>query len=652
MAYETILTNTGLQKLASATPEHQLKINRVAVGDGNGGYSPLDPDMTGLVNEVWRGPASAPIRDREDPTILIFEAVIPPNIGGFFIREVGIFDDTGDMIAIGQTAVTEKPQDTMGTALSLTIRFRMKLSNASETELIYNDQPPIDHEGLTNRDAPDSHPIGAITGLNNALSGKVDKSTFVFAGDGLAGGGSLGANITLSLSQATKDSLQKTANVQSATPENGGLLVDNKKTGAGFERVLTESDLGKVGGGVKLYQSTLQMVADEGLVIGDVVRTLEHTAGYGYEGGNLYKIVAGGTGTHDNGSYIDLDNGLQAMGLFPNGVGVKQFGAGAGDQAVDQPAFEAALAFSRNVRIDPNPTPYVLDRLDVPSHTTLYGVGDESKILLAPGDKGDTDALPSAAIRPVGKTKVVLRDFYVDGNKENVSGTNTRNIECINFDSCTDCRVYRIKTVNALADGIDWDNCTNCRAIDCYGEDCGGFAVHISEGSTDCRTIRCEAVNCGHDASRGGFDVYSTAHNSFIEDCVTRACYVGVVVGTGGSTVTNHTSEGDINGGIVLSGVGARAVGGTIRNTEGNGLRMEGARASAYNVQIYGCKNGVRVTAEDCSLVGVRSRSNSDHGISIAPSVTSIHAVGCVTTGNAEGSSNAPSKIQGAGNVP
>lgn len=209
MAYETILTNIGLQKLASATPEHQLKINHVAVGDGNGGYSPLDPDMTGLVNEVWRGPASAPIRDREDPTILIFEAVIPPNIGGFFIREVGIFDDTGDMIAIGQTAVTEKPQDTMGTALSLTIRFRMKLSNASETELIYNDQPPIDHEGLTNRDAPDSHPIGAITGLNNALSGKVDKSTFVFAGDGLAGGGSLGANITLSLSQATKDSLQK-----------------------------------------------------------------------------------------------------------------------------------------------------------------------------------------------------------------------------------------------------------------------------------------------------------------------------------------------------------------------------------------------------------------------------------------------------------
>lgn len=198
MAYETILTNVGLQKIASATPEHQLKINRIAVGDGNGGYSPLDPDMTELVNEVWRGPASAPIRDRNDATIIIFEGQIPANIGGFFIREVGIFDDTGDLIAIGQTAATEKPQDTSGTALTLTVRFRVKLSNASETELIYNDEAPIDHQGTNNRDAPDAHPISSITGLDNALNGKADKSTFVFAGTGLKGGGALSSNVTLS----------------------------------------------------------------------------------------------------------------------------------------------------------------------------------------------------------------------------------------------------------------------------------------------------------------------------------------------------------------------------------------------------------------------------------------------------------------------
>lgn len=203
MAYETILTNVGLQKIASATPEHQLKINRIAVGDGNGGYSPLDPDMTELVNEVWRGPASAPIRDRNDATVIIFEGQIPANVGGFFIREVGIFDDAGDLIAIGHTAATEKPQDTSGTALTLTVRFRVKLSNASETELIYNDEAPIDHQGTTNRDAPDAHPISSITGLDNALNGKADKSTFVFAGTGLTGGGALSSNVTLSVDFGT-----------------------------------------------------------------------------------------------------------------------------------------------------------------------------------------------------------------------------------------------------------------------------------------------------------------------------------------------------------------------------------------------------------------------------------------------------------------
>lgn len=199
MAYESILTNVGRQKIASATPEHQLKIHRLAVGDGNGGYSPLDPDMNSLVNEVWRGPASAPIRDRNDPTILIFEAIIPPDVGGFFIREAGIFDDTGDLIAVGHTAQIEKPDDSSGSPISLTVRFRVQLENADHFDLIYNDEVPIDHSGLDNRDAPDSHPISAITGLNNALNGKADKSTFVFAGTGLKGGGALSSNVTLSV---------------------------------------------------------------------------------------------------------------------------------------------------------------------------------------------------------------------------------------------------------------------------------------------------------------------------------------------------------------------------------------------------------------------------------------------------------------------
>lgn len=72
------------------------------------------------------------------------------------------------------------------------------------------------------------------------------------------------------------------------------------------------------------------------------------TAGYispGDDGGNLYEIVAGGTGTDDGGSYIDLDNGLQAKALFPSGVNVKQFGARGDNSNDDAAAIQAAIDF-------------------------------------------------------------------------------------------------------------------------------------------------------------------------------------------------------------------------------------------------------------------------------------------------------------------
>lgn len=170
MAENLILTAKGLAKLASATPEDQLKIAYLAVGDGNGGYPPLDPSMTALVNEVWRGSASEPIRDPENDTVLIFETVIPAQDGGFFIREVGLFDDVGDMIAIGQTGVVEKPADGSGTPVTMTVRVRLALANASQTDLIIADAPYIDHQATSNRDAPNAHPIESITGLRGELN--------------------------------------------------------------------------------------------------------------------------------------------------------------------------------------------------------------------------------------------------------------------------------------------------------------------------------------------------------------------------------------------------------------------------------------------------------------------------------------------------
>ena len=176
MAQGSILTTIGLQKLASATPENQLQITHLAVGDGNGGWPPLSEGMTALVNEVWRGAASAPVRDEQSQQVLIFDSVIPGNVGGFTIREIGIFDADGDLIAVAQTGATEKPGAGSISPLTLTVRMRVRLSNASQVELVYQDTPVTDHQGLGNRSASDAHPIESITGLAEALESfvKVD----------------------------------------------------------------------------------------------------------------------------------------------------------------------------------------------------------------------------------------------------------------------------------------------------------------------------------------------------------------------------------------------------------------------------------------------------------------------------------------------
>lgn len=169
----SILTTVGRNKLASATPEQQLTISHIAVGDGNGDFPPLNPSMTSLVNEVWRGAASQPIRTADLGT-LIFEGFIPGNIGGFFIREIAIFDNTGAMIAIGQTSVVEKPDPSSGSVVTIAPRLHVKLDNADQVDLIVQDVPYIDHAGLSNRSAAGSHPATAISvdalpaiGLNN-----------------------------------------------------------------------------------------------------------------------------------------------------------------------------------------------------------------------------------------------------------------------------------------------------------------------------------------------------------------------------------------------------------------------------------------------------------------------------------------------------
>lgn len=158
MSGSAILTNNGLLKIASASPLDQLTITQIAIGDG---VNPLDPNSTALVNEVYRDAASTPIRSTTYPNTLVFELNISPTTGGFTCREIGAFDTDGDLIAVGTLDELVKPTD----GINYVARINVKLANAAQVDVFYDNQGAIDHSGLRNRDADNVHTANAIEGL-------------------------------------------------------------------------------------------------------------------------------------------------------------------------------------------------------------------------------------------------------------------------------------------------------------------------------------------------------------------------------------------------------------------------------------------------------------------------------------------------------
>lgn len=166
----SIITDYGRSVLATATPENQVTIASMGVGDSNGDYPPLTTNMTKLVNEVWRTTyVAGPYRDPDNIGHLIFEAIIPDGDGPFTIREIAIFDGTGGMVAIGQVGTIDKPATGGTYLLNLTVRLRIALDSEGQISLFSDSTGLIEHNDTTGRSLPDSHPIEAISGLTTTL---------------------------------------------------------------------------------------------------------------------------------------------------------------------------------------------------------------------------------------------------------------------------------------------------------------------------------------------------------------------------------------------------------------------------------------------------------------------------------------------------
>lgn len=131
--YYTIITNIGKSKIANAQLlDRKVDITEIAVGSAK--YNPRDSQET-LENEVWRGNIGLIEIDNNNPNWIVLEAVIPSDVGGFTINEVGVFDSSGDMIAVGKYPETYKPILEEGSAKDLYLRMIIEVSNASTVEL-------------------------------------------------------------------------------------------------------------------------------------------------------------------------------------------------------------------------------------------------------------------------------------------------------------------------------------------------------------------------------------------------------------------------------------------------------------------------------------------------------------------------------------
>ncbi|EIF9976621.1 phage tail protein [Salmonella enterica] len=134
--YYAVLTNVGAAKLANATAlGAQVEITQMAVGDGNGALPTPNPAQTALVHELRRAPLNTLSIDPNNANQIIAEQVIPEDVGGWWIREIGLFDKDGDMIAVANCAETYKPQLQEGSERVQVVRMILIVSSTAAVTL-------------------------------------------------------------------------------------------------------------------------------------------------------------------------------------------------------------------------------------------------------------------------------------------------------------------------------------------------------------------------------------------------------------------------------------------------------------------------------------------------------------------------------------
>lgn len=168
--YKTIITSAGAARLAAAMSSSGKKVDitHMAIGDGGGALPQPVPGQTKLVREVYRAQLNKIVRDDRNDKYVVAELVIPPETGGFWMRESGLYDSEGTLIAVANMAESYKPLLAEGSGRSQTIRMVLIVSDVTAVNLTidsttvmatndYVDSALAAHEKSRN------HPDGTLT---------------------------------------------------------------------------------------------------------------------------------------------------------------------------------------------------------------------------------------------------------------------------------------------------------------------------------------------------------------------------------------------------------------------------------------------------------------------------------------------------------
>lgn len=135
--YKAVLTKIGAAKIAAATAGGtKINLTQMAVGDGGGTLPTPDPTQTNLIAEKHRAALNKVIVDPKHKNYLVAELVIPPEIGGFWMRELGLYDEVGALIAVSNMAESYKPLLSEGSGRAQTLRMVVIVSDMDTVNLL------------------------------------------------------------------------------------------------------------------------------------------------------------------------------------------------------------------------------------------------------------------------------------------------------------------------------------------------------------------------------------------------------------------------------------------------------------------------------------------------------------------------------------